>query len=246
MTVRVATIVLLGGVAAAVDMSLTMDSSLELSHALLNHFPTAFLRENLNSSWDTTSLQRLSCNLPQDLKLTSSKAVGPSEFELEFSDGARGLFVMPQPADASLDTKPKTLWPDSKQAETALAADWQDGGLSFDWHDLGVDESSEGGRTPEQLNQGRALLPGQVAAARSALLERIHEWGMAVVKNAPAKPDQAVHLVDSIIGAVETTNFGYAFTIKSVQDPHNLAFARLHLQHHNDFTCKYPLSTFAL
>jgi gamma-butyrobetaine dioxygenase len=41
---------------------------------------------------------------------------------------------------------------------------------------------------------------------------------------------------NEIVGAVETTNFGYQFVIKNVEDAHNLAFDNIGLQHHTDFT----------
>jgi len=39
----------------------------------LEHFDVRFLRENLDVSWDRSSLQRLSCRLPTNLSLASSE-----------------------------------------------------------------------------------------------------------------------------------------------------------------------------
>lgn len=207
----------------------------EVMQAQLGHLPTPFLRENLQTSWDKTSLQRLSCNLPLDLSLTSAKEVGDAKWELEFSDGAKGLFVLPPSPEESLSAKPRELWNDPNVVDDLLQKDFSQGGLRFDWKDLGF-KPQDDDRVPEQLGQGRALLAREVAVARAALLERIHEWGIAVIKHAPTEPNQGRLLCDELVGAVETTNFGYSFTIKSVAEPHNLAFARLHIQHHTDFT----------
>lgn len=59
---------------------------------------------------------------------------------------------------------------------------------------------------------------------------------MRIVFAAPALPDVGKTLADAIVGAVETTAFGYKFTIKKVGEPHNLAFHSIGLQQHTDFT----------
>ena len=211
------------------------------------HFPTAFLRENLKESIDKNSLQRVSFNLPISLNIINIKQTKNNAFDLTFSDGVTGTFVLPpKKIDSKIEDFKRTLWGGEFSTTTAmlshlLETSYKNGGLKFMWGDLQIDggDSSDSNRSSEQLGAGRAILPRKVANARSKLIEAVRVYGLANVVNVPIKPDQGIHLANSIVGAVETTNFGYKFVIKSVPDPHNLAFDSIFLQHHHDFTyCK--------
>lgn len=60
-------------------------------------FSPRFVRENLDTSWDVSSLQRLDCRIDPEVKITEATpldAVG-SNFKVSFDDGGSGHFVPP-------------------------------------------------------------------------------------------------------------------------------------------------------
>ena len=213
-------------------------------------FPNHFLRENLKASWDANSLQRVDFRLWADHVVTSSTRLTDTSFLLGFDDGAVGEFHLPSTSPYArgidIEALPKAIWgAGEKHAVLRKLGTRYSGasgasgasGLRFSWGDLAVKDSKElSGLAAEQLGEGRAKLTPAVAQVRSALIEATHKYGMAIIDHVPCVPDQGVLLSDAVVGAVETTNFGYKFVIKSVRDPHNLAFDNIYLQHHTDFT----------
>ena len=93
---------------------------------------------------------------------------------------------------------------------------------------------------------GRAVLPVGVAAARMKLLEAVQTYGVAIIEGAPAEPDAGNAIADAMVGAVQTTAFGYKFVIKQVANAHNLAFDSIALQQHTDFTYLDPVPDVAI
>jgi len=209
-------------------------------------FHTKFLRENLANAWDHSSLQRVANNVSADVKLLSAEPCGPIEWNLKFSDGTSGKFALPPREDKDLKDYPRELWggekmPVSEIENLLLNVHFQKGGLLFEHEELMHDDFEGANRAPEQLGQGRANLPTSVANARAKLFEAVHKYGMAMINGVPRVPGEGKRFADSVVGAVETTPFGYSFTIKNVEDPHNLAFHNMKLQHHIDFTyCTKP------
>jgi gamma-butyrobetaine dioxygenase len=108
--------------------------------------------------------------------------------------------------------------------------------LRFQYNDIMGDMTKEGTRAAEQLGEGRAHLPLKTVRARMSLIEAMQKYGIAIITGAPAQPDVGKVIADAVVGAVETTAFGYKFVIKQVDDPHNLAFDSIALQQHSDFT----------
>ena len=78
------------------------------------------------------------------------------------------------------------------------------------------------------------------------LFEAVRTHGIAIIEGAPAEPDAGKVLADAMVGAVQTTAFGYKFVIKQVPDAHNLAFDTIALQQHTDFTYLDPVPDVAL
>ena len=216
--------------------------------ATLAAYSARFMRENLAQSWDHHSLQRIDCRLSPNVSLTAARQLDSQGrlWNLTFSDGAYGTFVPPPAAFGdeaeSVDQYPPHLWGadgviEAAEVESMLVKDG--GALRFPFVDLmgdSVVDEQASVRADEQLGAGRASLPTPTARARQRLIEAVHKYGMAVVVGAPAKPDIGKWLADAIVGAVETTAFGYKFTIKKVGEPHNLAFHSIALQQHTDFT----------
>jgi len=116
----------------------------------------------------------------------------------------------------------------------------EDGPLRFKFDALmGLNATGgeeDAAKASEQLGEGRALLAPKVAATRMRLFEAIRTYGMAIIEGAPVAPDAGRLIADHLVGAVETTVFGYKFVIKKVGEPHNLAFDSISLQQHTDFT----------
>ena len=217
----------------AVLRSVTEDVALE--------FPIPFLRENLRECWDASSLQRTVNNLEMNITLVSGTPLTSSSWQLEFSDGATGVFHLPTETAVDIEQWEKQLWGGSDGSGhdllSLLGTHHAEGGIRFSWDELEVEVDTSGQvRTSEQLGEGRANLSQPAAAARAKLIEATHVHGMAMVDGVPDVSASGIHLADQIVGAVETTNFGYQFVIKNVDDPHNLAFDSIGLQHHTDFT----------
>jgi len=205
-------------------------------------YDVRFLRENLDTAWDRTSLQRLSCRLPTNLSLLSSERQSATTWRLRFSDGAAGLFTMPPGKEgAMLQAMPRALWGgrmgrDVRGVEADLVN--ESDALRFSVDALMGRNSTElcCSKASEQLGQGRAALARETAALRMRLFEAVHRFGMAIIEGAPAEADAGRLLADALVGAVETTVFGYTFVIRRVADAHNLAFDDIALQQHTDFT----------
>ena len=217
-------------------------------------FPVDFLRENISSAWDAHSLQRVDNKMWHVSQVLTSKSLTETSWELTFDDGVTGTFHLPaQEARKDVEDYPRTLWGgDATESSGPLASTamlqllsqrHEQGGLRFSWKELEIENvlDTTTQLQPEQLGEGRANLSPSAALARSALIEATHTYGMAMVDGVPRQPNQGVLFADRVVGAVETTNFGYKFVIKSVNEPHNLAFDSISLQHHTDFTyCKKP------
>jgi len=226
-------------------MTLITLSLATLTSSNLNRFAPQLVRENLVSSWDPTSLQRLDCRLPADINLTTAEPMDDigKHWKVSFDDGVVGEFAVP-PGDieeVELEHLPKKLWGSEgmsvKDLETVLNAG---GSARFSYEllmgDSTCDDPDCASRASEQLGAGRARLSSATARARQSLFEAVQMYGMAIIEGAPAVPDAGKVIADAIVGAVETTVFGYKFVIKQVDDPHNLAFANIALQQHTDFT----------
>jgi hypothetical protein len=214
-------------------------STLALSNGQTFPFHVSFLRENLGVAFDATSLQRTTNNLPTDLELLSAVSNGDCSWHLTFSDQASGTFHLPPACEVDIEALPRSIWGVNsiENVEQQLATSHAEGGIRFHWSDLAIDEEcTDDTRAAEQLGAGRAILTQDAASARVSMIEAVHTYGIALLDGVPCEPDQGVRLADNLIGAVETTNFGYKFVIKSVKDPHNLAFGHQWLQHHTDFT----------
>lgn len=78
------------------------------------------------------------------------------------------------------------------------------------------------------------------------LLEAVQTYGVAIIEGAPAEPDAGNAIADAMVGAVQTTAFGYKFVIKQVANAHNLAFDSIALQQHTDFTYLDPVPDVAI
>ncbi|KAJ8610676.1 hypothetical protein CTAYLR_005652 [Chrysophaeum taylorii] len=195
--------------------------------------PAKFVRENLRESFDAASLQRIVNNLPTDLEVASWSA-RDDHYHVVFSDGSSGEFYMPGDEIEELEDEARVLWEDPAVVEGLMGRDWKEGGISVDWAELGVEVTEAAGGVTETLNQGRARIPMAVVKARAALLRAVHVYGIAKVRNGPASPDACVRLVDAVVGAVQTSVFGYKFVIKAVENPVNLAFDNVGLKQHTD------------
>ncbi len=219
-------------------------------------FPCAFLRENIDTAWDASSLQRTAFRMWGGAnRVAETTRLSDTSWRLRFEDGAVGAFHLPSTspyfAAVDIEARPQQLWgePTGDGRVIPGAHLWRKlatphatgggGGIRFHWDELGVvGDGTAGlaGLAAEQLGEGRARLPRGAARARSALIEAVHTYGMAIIDGVPCQPDQGILFADSVVGACETTNFGYKFVIKSVRDAHNLAFDNIYLQHHTDFT----------
>lgn len=194
-------------------------------------FPARFVLENLKQSWDASSLQRVLRRVPEDLKIVESLEGKDGSYRVTFSDGSSGDFFPPEQHNSTreLEDAKKFLWADPLEDLP-----------SFAWKDLAVEETerlvANSELCAEQLNQGRANISSAVAAQRAALIRAVHIYGIAMITKAPAEPNVGIRLADALVGAAETTNFGYKFVIKAVEKPHNLAFDSIGLQQHTDFT----------
>lgn len=213
-------------------------------------FPNHFLRENIKTAWDSNSLQRVDFKMWSDNVVQKCTKLTNSSWELAFDDGTVGEFHLPSQTDykfnvVDIESQPQIIWGSSSSSKTSssdmlnkLSTRYSKGtgGIRFDWNELDINKDESSKLAAEQLGEGRAKLQRSVASARSALIEATHKYGMAIIDHVPCTPDQGITLADAVVGAVETTNFGYKFVIKSVHEPHNLAFDSIYLQHHTDFT----------
>jgi len=198
-------------------------------------FPAVFLRENLKVSIDPSSLQRVTTNLPANLSVLTAEPKENRTWHLTFSDGAVGDFFLPPAATApaggaaaprDLDEIPKTLWggagEDARSLQTMLDVPADKGGLRFSYESLRPAEGSG------------ARLPLEAAQVRSKLFEALHRYGLAIVEGAPAELGVGKKLAEDLVGTVETTVYGYIFTVKAVKDLINLAYDSTALQQHTD------------
>jgi hypothetical protein len=140
-------------------------------------------------------------------------------------DGTVGEFHLPLSsphADQDIETQSKLIWGYGESTSSdkilhKLTSRYSDGnnGIRFHWSELGIvpeDSSVPSTRlAAEQLGEGRARLSQSVATSRAALIEATHKYGMAIIDHVPCVPDQGQLLADSVVGAVETTNFGWVF-----------------------------------
>ena len=195
-------------------------------------FPNDFLRENIKKAWDKNSLQRVDHKMWNDNTVTSSSQLTDTSWELRFGDGTVGEFHLPVSsphAEKDIEIQPKLIWGfgesthhnDILRTLTSRHSEGK-GGIRFHWNEMGIapadDTSSPSAQlAAEQLGEGRARLSPSVAHARAALIEATNKYGMAIIDHVPCIPDQGLLLADSVVGAVETTNFGcvvcYAFFI---------------------------------
>ena len=216
-------------------------------------FPNHFLRENVKTAWDPNSLQRTAFRMWHDNEILQCDKLTPTSWQLHFDDGTNGEFHLPSSQTEykvrDIESQPQLVWgtplsgtPSNAvlhKLSTRYSTSAPNGGTRFDWKDLEISTQNSSDLAAEQLGEGRAKLRRRAAGARSALIEATHKYGMAIIDHVPCVPDQGIRLADAVVGAVETTNFGYKFVIKSVHKPHNLAFDNIYLQHHTDFTyCK--------
>jgi alpha-ketoglutarate-dependent taurine dioxygenase len=220
--------------------------TLDTPHGLVT-FPNHFLRENIKTAWDSNSLQRVDFNMWNDNVVQKCTKLSPTSWKLAFDDGTVGEFHLPPQTDnyvVDIELQPQVIWGGSVSKTSSddilkkLSTRYSKGtgGIRFDWNELNIDRDTSSKLAAEQLGEGRAKLQRSSASARSALIEATHKYGMAIIDHVPCIPDQGIKLADAVVGAVETTNFGYKFVIKSVHEPHNLAFDSIYLQHHTDFT----------
>jgi hypothetical protein len=154
-----------------------------------------FIRENLVTSWDEHSLQRLDCRLEVNMTV---KSAAPQDalghvWDVQFSDGKSGVFHVP-PDDEEVDdleAHSLRLWGaegqlSADEVESALVDD--DGSLRFSFAELMgevVHDAEASSRSDEQLGAGRASLPTGTARARQRLIEAVHTYGM--VRHAHAR-----------------------------------------------------------
>lgn len=205
-------------------------------------FSNHFLRENLTEVWNRDSLQRLQYNLWSNNGIVETECLSEVAWRIRFDDGTVGHFHLPlapvcTTSAVDLETQPRMVWGkhECESVRAKLSKPYREGGMRFDWNDFGLSNvDGDNNRAAEQLGGSRSRLTQTAAKTRSALIEAAHKYGIAIIENAPCIPDQCVLFGDRVVGAVEATSFGYKFVIKSVPNPHNLAFASMHLQHHTD------------
>jgi alpha-ketoglutarate-dependent taurine dioxygenase len=222
--------------------------ALDTPYGIIN-FPNHFLRENIKNAWDANSLQRLDHKLWSANVVTACTKLTSTSWQLQFDDGGVGEFHLPStsPYMSTVDIENFTQqrWggisagiKSNAALLNKLATPQSKGtdGIRFHWKDLDISSHSKSNLATEQLGEGRSRLSHKAAQTRSLLIEATHKYGMAIIDNVPCIPDQGQLLADAVVGAVETTNFGYKFVIKNVHEAHNLAFDSIYLQHHTDFT----------
>lgn len=214
--------------------------TLTSSSGEVHNFPVAFVRENINSAWDPHSLQRVDNQMWDVSAVLSSEPLTPSSWRLTFNDGAVGDFHLPPTqGDVDIEDQSKVIWGGSAfvpgdAVSSLLSSRAADGGIRFSWDELQIDEHISPERAASQLGEGRANISRDAATARAALIEATHRYGIAMIDGVPTEPNMCIMFADATVGAVETTNFGYKFVLKSVEDPINLAYDSIHLQHHTD------------
>jgi len=225
-------------------LSVSLVTGEDKGETQLSDFSPLLIRENLKSSWDSASLQRLDNRLPSSINITYSEPLDHEgrRFRVSFSDGASGEFTIPPNDDQDDDITghARSLWGPSGSSASKIEGMLMkpDGALRFKYSDIMGDQSAgcAANRATEQLGADRTGLPQESVRARMDLMEALRKYGIAIIEESPAEPDISVFVGDTLVGAVETTAFGYKFIIKKVADAHNLAFHNIGLQQHTDFT----------
>ena len=66
-----------------------------------------------------------------------------------------------------------------------------------------------------------------------AWLRMLHDYGVSLIRNAPALPDQVARIAGRI-GPLRETNFGRQFDVVSLAEPNSNAYTAIHIDCHSD------------